>query len=242
MPAASPRPWGFFSPARLRATTYYWTTGSGTPAAAGNGAWATSGAANWETNSSGSALAAWAGTTADTANFCADSAGTSTVTVNGSVSVGTIAFTGSGYDVTGGTITLPSSGLGTITTAKDAEIDSVIAGGAQLDKEGPGTLYLTNPANTFYNSSGILLNGGTLNFANGSLHNNNLNFNGGTLQWATGNTQDISAGINIANGGPISSGGQIACPTPTATTSRSTTPSAAGRPDEARRRAADARQ
>ena len=189
-----------FSGSAAWAATYYWTTEPG-QMAGGNGTWDTA-TANWSLSATGdNPLSDWTTTGTDTAVFSAP--GPFTVTVNGNQAVGAISFAGSGYTVTGGTLTFPSSGLGTITTTQDAEIDSVIAGGVQLDKEGPGTLYLSNGGNSFANSSGILLNGGTLKFASGALNlgaggNPLINCNGGTLQWASGNTQDVSAFISIS--------------------------------------------
>ena len=151
--AVSPRPSGFFSAARAaEATTYYWTTGSAnSPVVAGSGTWS-SGAPNWETSPTGSSLTSWVGGSADTADFYAN--GTSTISVNGNQTVGSITFDGSGYTLIGGTLTL---GTGTITTNQDATITCALAGGAGLVKAGTGTLTLAgNNAQT----GGLTVNGG----------------------------------------------------------------------------------
>ena len=167
----------------VQATTYYWTTGaSGNPPVAGNGTWAGSGAANWETSPAGSSLTSWVGGSSDTADFYAS--GTSTITVSGNQTVGAITFDGSGYTLAGGTLTLGNGSNGTVTVNQNAEIDSAIAvpSGPFIVQTttGAGTLYITNAANSF--PGGILLNGGTLVPGNNNaLGTGTLTLSGGTL-------------------------------------------------------------
>ncbi len=133
---------------------------------------------------------------------------------NGGICVsGSAPFTpNAGYTITGGTITSGVSGtnseLFVWIDSNTTTINSVIqdiGGGATtlLSKCGSGTLVLGG-ANTY--SHGTTLNGGVLDFANGTLpfstsSPNLIYFYGGTLQWATNNTQDVSGGI-----APIASG------------------------------------
>ena len=125
----------------------------------GNGTWDTA-TPNWSTTTTGDAtLSVWSGSSADTADFYANSSPTSTITVNGNQSVGNITFDGSGYTLTGGQLNL---GGGTITANANAEIDSVIGGSAGLTKSGTAQLYLT--ANNAYNG-GTTVSAGTLNAA-----------------------------------------------------------------------------
>ena len=71
---------------------------------------------------------------------------------------------------------------------------------------GSGTVTLSGD-NTY--TGGTVLDGGVLDFANGSLPFSttapDITFAGGTLQWAPGNTEDVSAGIApVAAGETIS--------------------------------------
>ena len=133
---------------------------------------------------------------------------TSTITVNGNQTVGNITFDGAGYTLSGGTLTLgnPGTGVGTITTNQDAAINSVIAGTAELDKEGPGTLTL-NANNTY--TGGTTVNGGTLALAGGGDQIvGNVTINSGATvnvlgNWALGsNAPSCVTGIAI-NGGVL---------------------------------------
>lgn len=71
-------------------------------------------------------------------------------------------------------------------------IQNGAAGSLALTKAGSAALYLTG-SDTY--SGGTIINGGVLNFAQGSLPLSGVAFGGGTLQWAAGNTQDVSAGF-----------------------------------------------
>ena len=103
------------SPAAAQ-TTYYWTTAPSGPVQAGNGAWDVSGAPHWATDTAGDGVVSWQpGSNAD---FYAS--GASTVAVNGNQSVNNITFDGSGYVLSGGSLTVS----GTIVTNEDATIGS----------------------------------------------------------------------------------------------------------------------
>ncbi|MEO6750351.1 MAG: autotransporter-associated beta strand repeat-containing protein, partial [Chthoniobacteraceae bacterium] len=121
------------------------------------------------------------------------------VTLSGPVSAGGLTFTASGYDITGGTLTL-GAGTGSSSpvinvsgTGSRVTIDSIIAGTAGLAKTGDGALVLTNNANSF--SGDLVINGGGIVITN-------------ALQLGTGTT---AISINgVANtGNPGFSGGQL---------------------------------
>ncbi len=138
-----------------------------------------------------------------TLNLENNGAGQTALDHNGGIIIsGTADYLASGgYTITGGTLTSGTAGTNSELLvwidSNTTTINSVIAnigGGATtlLSKNGSGTLVLGG-ANTY--SYGTTINGGVLQFANGSLPISNIQFYGGTLQWATGNTQDVSAGI-----------------------------------------------
>jgi autotransporter-associated beta strand protein len=133
---------------------------------------------------------------------------------NGGICVsGSAPFTPAGnYTLTGGTLTVGTTGSNAellvwidsgTTTINSAIQDNGTLAKTLLSKNGSGTLVLGNTGNSY--SYGTTLNGGVLNFANGTLpfssSSPNIWFYGGTLQWASGNSQDVSTGI-----APISSG------------------------------------
>jgi len=173
-----------------------WTSGTG-------GSWKT--AANW----AGSNIPNGIGVTADfsTLDLTADA----TVTLDGSVTVGSLVFgdlTPSNNWIlntgTGGTLTLGvSSGTAGITVNnQSATIAAVLAGSAPVSKSGTGTLVLAG-ANTY---TGVtLINAGTLTLGSGSAlaGGGNLSFGGGTLQFSGSNQGDFSARI-VNSGSAIS--------------------------------------
>ena len=71
-----------------------------------------------------------------------------TITVSNSVTAGTIAINGP-YTLTGGTIAAATSITGNVQLGTTAEIDSQIAGAAQLVATGTGTLIVGSAANTY---------------------------------------------------------------------------------------------
>ena len=141
-------------------TTYYWTTAAGTMTP-GNGTWDTA-TPNWSTTTTGDAtLSPWSGSSADTADFYANSSPTSTIAVNGNQAVGNIIFDGSGYTITGGSLTL--SGGSITVNSSSGTIGSLITGSAGLTKSGTGQLYLT-AINAY--TGGTTVNAGTLALGN----------------------------------------------------------------------------
>jgi fibronectin-binding autotransporter adhesin len=145
-----------------RAATYYWdgndsTAGFGTA----GGTWAdpTTGTltSGWSTDITGATVVdgnSVSTTTADSLNFGLSTTGNGlaagTITVSGTVNAGSITFGSQSGTITlsGGTINLP--GAATITVNNTMVIDSLITGaGTSFTKAGPGTLRLTNPANTY---------------------------------------------------------------------------------------------
>ena len=139
---------------------------------------------------------------ADTADFYANSSPTSTIAVNGNQNVGNITFDGSGYTITGGTLTL---GSGIITTNQNAEIDSTIVTGAGgLTKAGNGTLILDANATAYsgpttINAGTLTMNGYLLNSTVVLTPNGTLNTNGHGIIGGLGGsgTLAIDAGGNF---------------------------------------------
>jgi fibronectin-binding autotransporter adhesin len=129
------------------ADVYTWTNGSG------NRTWDTS-LLNWTL---GSGNVAWV--TSNDAVF--GSTGAGTITVSGSQSVMSLAFTGTGFTLTGGTIGLASATT-SFTASQSGTIASVIAGTNSLRTNGTAALVLTG-SNTF--SGSTLVNQGTLRLA-----------------------------------------------------------------------------
>ena len=86
--------------------------------------------------------------------------GTSPVTVSGSISVRNITFDGSGYTLSGGTLSL----TGSITTNQSATIGSILAGTSGLTKAGTGDLILTG-SETYSGATNI--SNGTLQVGSG---------------------------------------------------------------------------
>ena len=149
----------------------FWNGGSGwattISATGGNGTW-TDGSGNWDTSK--------------TANF-GGTAGT--VTLSTPTAANGLAFTASGYTLTGGTLALGGPSIDTNLIAVSAggttTINSVIAGSAGLTKGGAGRLVLGG-SNTFF--GGVRLQSGTLAIsADAALGDasNGLEFNGGAL-------------------------------------------------------------
>ena len=90
-----------------------------------------------------------------------------------------------------------------VGASKSTTFSGVITGSATLTKgPGVGIVALTG-ANGATFTGNTVINGGTLNFADGSLGNGSgsITFGGNsTLQWAAGNTQDISSHPLSSNG------------------------------------------
>jgi fibronectin-binding autotransporter adhesin len=129
------------------ADVYTWTNGSG------NRTWDTS-LLNWTL---GSGNVAWV--TSNDAVF--GSSGAGTITVSGSQAVTSLAFNGTGFTLTGGTIGLASATT-SFTASQSGTIASVIAGTNSLRTNGTAALVLTG-SSTF--SGSTLVNQGTLRLA-----------------------------------------------------------------------------
>ncbi len=202
----------FLAAPAARASVLYWDTSA-------SGCWDTD--SDWAIDTSGDGATTWA--PGDDANFYADSSGT--VTISNTASVGNITFTGSGYIVTGGTLSL-GSGTSTVTTSQNAEIDSQIIGaGATLVKAGAGVLTINGTNNTY--NGGTIVNSGTLNVGPGvSTGGYGLNYSGvgfGTVTVNAGGTlvgqaealgygyNSIAAPLTI-NGGVVTANASAGCP------------------------------
>jgi fibronectin-binding autotransporter adhesin len=138
------------------ASLYWDGTSTGPDADGGAGTWSTDAPANWDTSASGGSDVAW--TTGSDAVF----GGTGgTVTVSGTVSATSLAFTAPGYSSSGGAITLTGTPVIDVA-AHDVTLGSVLSGSTAISKTGTGTLTLSG-ANTFTGaltvSTGILRTG-----------------------------------------------------------------------------------
>lgn len=127
----------------LLGASLYWDSDHNTAGLqAGNGSWGTN-SGNWKSASNGTGSeVSW--TQNDDAIF--QTSGTSLVTLTSAISVNSITFNGTGYTITGGTLTL--TGAGTITNNADATISSVLAGTVGMTKLGSSILTLSG-ANTY---------------------------------------------------------------------------------------------
>lgn len=183
-------------------TTLYWdingsTAGAGTSP---SGTWSTS-VKNWTRNSDGTGSTAnWTnGNTVAVFSAGTDANSAYTVTVSGGVTVGKINFEEGAPTITGGTVTMNSTGEFNVATGRVGTINSVIAGYNGFNKTGNGELVLGGN-NTF---GGVVnVNAGTLTLA----HSNAL----GTSTWgntvASGATLALRDGISVAEGSMFFSG------------------------------------
>jgi fibronectin-binding autotransporter adhesin len=141
-----------------RAASLYWD-GSSTSANAdgGSGVWSTAvDPANWDTSSAGGTASSWA----DGSDAVFGGTG-GTVTIAGAVSAASLAFTKSGYSLTGGSVALtgtPAIDVG----GNDVVLDSTVAGTVAISKNGAGMLTLGG-ANTF--TRGFTVTAGTVKVA-----------------------------------------------------------------------------
>ena len=131
----------------------YWDTNTSANLQPGNGSWNTS-SSTWSASTSGSdPLLTWS----DGADAHFEASGASTVTV-GTVTANSLVFDGTGYVLSGGTITLDD---GDIVANEDATIGSTLTGAATLTKSGSGTLELsvnnTHSGGTVVNAGRLLL-------------------------------------------------------------------------------------
>ena len=176
-------------------TSGYFSGASGT-------IWDASTTADWSTASGGSYNQTWSGVAGANAIF----EGTAnTVTVNGSVSDGSINFTTDGYTLAQGTSGLLTLTGGSITTGAGSDtIGVTLAGTLPVTKYGSGSLTLSG-ANTY--TGATVVNGGTLqmNSFNSSSASVTVN-NGGTLVLNFADALGYTASKNVPT---IKSGGTI---------------------------------
>ncbi len=182
-----------------QAATYYWDTSSSSGLQAGNGTWGVN--SYWATDTNGDARTSWvAGSSAD---FYAS--GTSTVTVSGLVSVGGITFAGTGYTLTGGTLSVVSGS--TITANQNAIINSAIGDNGSIIVAGSATLTVGgiisgNGGSVTENGTGVLVLSGSNTYTGGTtLTAGRLNIN---------NASALGTGTFTISGGTIGNTGGAA--------------------------------
>ena len=182
-----------------QAATFYWDD-NGSTVGFGNatgGAWSedntsasSPGTGRWTTGSDGTVAGSPTQATANTDAFNFGSPthglGAGTITVSGTVNMGSLTYSSlSGAIVlTGGTIAYSAAPTITANNALNT-INSIVGGAAtSLTKAGSGTLVFTG-ANTYTGTT--IINGGTLNLgggtADGSLASTALNLGGGTFSY-----------------------------------------------------------
>ena len=170
----------------------YWDSGTAADLQPGNGNWETS-SNFWSSTTSGDdPLLTWS----DGADAVFQTNGASTITV-GAVSANSLTFNGTGYTLSGGTITLDD---GDIVANEDATIDSVLTGAATLTKAGAGTLELSKN-NT--HSGGTVVNAGRLllsepaNNGTGVIRGEATVNSGATLEASGPNAFGYSGGVKV---------------------------------------------
>jgi uncharacterized delta-60 repeat protein len=138
--------------------TLYWDTNGSTLGLGGTGAW-NSTTTNWSSSSSGNvATIAWIpGSNA----YFSGSTGTYTVTLSGSTSVNSISFAIGGYTLSGGTLSVASSGISITVqlSGTTATIGSAISGSGTFYKAGPGTLRISSSNTSTYTGLTNIQNG-----------------------------------------------------------------------------------
>lgn len=179
--------------------------------------WTNTGGDSWATAGN------WSGGvpngTGATANFFTAITAPSTVTLDGSKTVGAVAFNNgtNSYTITqgsGGSLTINNGAnpgaisnndgvheisapitltsnttLSTIAADDSTILSGVISGAGTVTKSGPGSLSLLG--NNLM-SGAVTLSSGTTTIGNGGLGTGSLSISGTSLVWASGNTQDIS--------------------------------------------------
>ena len=177
------------------AQTLSWDgTETDTGASFGSNTWDTGVTPDWYTTGGDTT---WA--TGDSAIFGGtnSSLGTATVTIAaGGVSAAAITFNTSGYDLTGGTLSLTGNPAVSVSSGVSAEIDSVVSSvgtrfnmgtgsGTSLDLTGGGTFSggVTISSDSSPNVSTVYLNGGTV----------------GSTANATHETYTVSGGLNVGD-------------------------------------------
>ena len=177
----------------------------------GNGTWNIDNSANWY---DGSANVRWLDFGGN--DYAAIFGGTAgTVTLASSINVSRLTFNTAGYTVSSNALNLNGYPATITTPTGTTTINSVIAGATSWNKAGPGTLRLTNAANT--NTGNTSINEGTLTLTGTARLYSNLGWqsrtvsvnNGAILEvdrW-DGNGSlgqlDYSSGNLVINGGTI---------------------------------------
>jgi autotransporter-associated beta strand protein len=154
------------------ATTFNWDANSTAAGTGGTGNWSNGTTNNtWNTGTlssgwqSGSLNSHWQSTGTQSKAVFGGAAGTVTIDAGG-VAANALTFETTGYEVTGGTLTLNgTTPTVTTNTGVDATISSVIAGSAGLVKAGSGTLTLSG-VNTYTGATTI--SNGTLIVGDGT--------------------------------------------------------------------------
>ncbi len=126
------------------ATTYYWEAASGTDG--GTGTWTTSGS-NWSTTANGTSPVAWPNGDAPNGDLAIFAGSAGTMTVSGTINVGTLQFgvagsTAGGYTLQGGTLALSGANLidvTNITTTPTLAIASNLTSSGTVTFLGKGT-------------------------------------------------------------------------------------------------------
>ena len=156
------KPWAALEPLEPRQllTTLYWDTSAAAGLQGGSGTWSTSDTC-WNTDPAGGTdtLVGW---TNDADAVFPDSGG-GTITLASNIHANSVTFSGAGYVVSSGTLTL--SGAAVVTVEQNAQIASVVTGTAGLAESGSGTLTLVG-AND-YSGTTTIAAGNTLQVGNG---------------------------------------------------------------------------
>ena len=140
-----------------------------------------------------STFAPWANGNNDIAVFGGKSG---TATLGEAITVGGITFNdNAGYVITGETLTFGVAGA--ITANVDATIESNLAGGVRITKEGAGKLTLTG-TNSY--SGGTTINGGILSFSSSLSTGGDIRFNNGGVLEYTG-AASLPGTYALINGG-----------------------------------------
>jgi fibronectin-binding autotransporter adhesin len=181
-------------------TNYFWNAPTG-----GTETWDTA-TQRWSTTTGGPVDYTWTNSGLEIANF-GNSAGT--VTLGTGITTFGVNFSVSGYTITGNTLTLAGAGGVIDTGAFDATVNSIIAGGVGLTKNGTGTLILGG-ANTYTGATNI--SAGTLRITNSA--GLGATGAGNDTVVSSGAALGVSGGLIITealtlNGTGISNGGAL---------------------------------
>ncbi|HEY2826955.1 MAG TPA: autotransporter-associated beta strand repeat-containing protein [Pirellulales bacterium] len=187
-------------------TTQFWDPSGA--AIGGSGTWTTGGNLFSPTAAGGSAttfnsskLVLFGGTASNPVVTVSN--GGSAITVNG------MQFDSTGYTLQGDPLAMGSSNNSIVVSSSSSTttISSKMTGGNGLNKQGAGTLVLTNTSNDF--SGGATISGGTLSIGDtgefGST-SNTITLNGGTLKSTKSGDLALGAGRNVLGTGSLNVG------------------------------------